>query len=109
MRLCTDVEYGSLHYMILTSNVDRDPRVLDFNIDDDKDWYRYDAMLDNVNHSELLMPLVIIKDVQNLESCLPILGWTLLLWISTPGFNWRKPLLSVPNMHILHIILTMMI
>ena len=37
--------------MIFTSDVDWDPRVLDFDIDDDDDWY--DAISDNMNHSEL--------------------------------------------------------
>jgi hypothetical protein len=51
MRPYTDVEYESLPYVILTSDVDWDPRVLDFDIDDNHDWY--DAISDNVNHSEL--------------------------------------------------------
>jgi hypothetical protein len=34
MRSYTDVEYESLPHVILTSNVDWDPRVLDFDIDD---------------------------------------------------------------------------
>jgi hypothetical protein len=51
MRPYTDVEYELLPYVILTSGVDWDPRVLDFDIDDDDDWY--DAISDNVNHSEL--------------------------------------------------------
>jgi hypothetical protein len=51
MRPYTDVEYESLPHVILTGDVDWDPRVLDFDIDDNDDWY--DAILDNVNHSEL--------------------------------------------------------
>jgi hypothetical protein len=37
--------------VILTSDVDWDPGVLDFDIDDDDDWS--DASSDNMNHSEL--------------------------------------------------------
>jgi hypothetical protein len=37
--------------VILTSNVDWNPRFLDFDIDDDDDWY--DASSDNMNHAEL--------------------------------------------------------
>jgi hypothetical protein len=51
MRPYTDNEYESLPHVILTSDVDWDPRVLDSDIDDDDDWY--DAISDNVNHSEL--------------------------------------------------------
>jgi hypothetical protein len=51
MRPCTDVEYESLPHVILTSDVDWDPQVLDFDIDDNDDWY--DTISDNVNHSEL--------------------------------------------------------
>jgi hypothetical protein len=51
MRLYTDVEYESLPHVILTSNVDWNPRLLDFDIDNEDDWY--DASLDNMNHSEL--------------------------------------------------------
>jgi hypothetical protein len=51
MRPYTDVEYESLPHVILTSDVDWDPRVLDFDIDDNDDWY--DPISDNVNHSEL--------------------------------------------------------
>jgi hypothetical protein len=36
--------------VILTSNVDWDPRVSDFGIDDNDDWH--DAIFDNVNHSD---------------------------------------------------------
>jgi hypothetical protein len=43
-----------------------------------------------------------------LKSHLPILGSTLLLRISTPESNWRKPLLPVLNMPIMYIILTTM-
>jgi hypothetical protein len=51
MRPYTDVEYESLPHVILTSDVDWDPRILDFDIDDNDDWY--DAISDNVNHSDL--------------------------------------------------------
>jgi hypothetical protein len=51
MRPYTDVEYESLPHVILTSDIDWNPRVLDFDIDDDDDWY--DVISDNVNHSEL--------------------------------------------------------
>jgi hypothetical protein len=51
MRPYTDVEYESPPHVILTSDVDRNPRLLDFDIDDDDDWY--DASSDNMNHSEL--------------------------------------------------------
>jgi hypothetical protein len=49
MRPYTDVEYELLPHVIITGDVDWDPRVLDFDIDDDDDWY--DAISDNVNHS----------------------------------------------------------
>jgi hypothetical protein len=53
MRPYTDVEYESTPHVILTSNVTNwDPRILDFDIDDNEDWY--DAILDNMNHSELV-------------------------------------------------------
>jgi hypothetical protein len=51
MRPYTDSEYETLPHVILTSDVDWDPRIMDFNIEDDDDWY--DAISDNVNHSEL--------------------------------------------------------
>jgi hypothetical protein len=51
MRPYTDDEYESLSHVILTSDVDWDPRVLDFDIDDKDAWY--DAVSDNVNHCEL--------------------------------------------------------
>jgi hypothetical protein len=38
--------------VILTSDVDWNQRLLDFDIDDDDDWY--DASSDNMNHSELV-------------------------------------------------------
>ena len=37
--------------MILTSDVDWNPRLLAFDIDDNDNWY--DAISDNMNHSEL--------------------------------------------------------
>jgi hypothetical protein len=107
MRPYTDVEYESLPHVILTSDVDWDPQVLDFDIDDKDDWC--DAISNNVNHSELFDAFGDYKDVRPaLKSHLLILGSILLLQISTPGFNWRKPLLYVPNMHIVYIILTTM-
>jgi hypothetical protein len=51
MRPYTDSEYESLPHVILTSDVDWDPGVLNFDIDDNDDWY--DAISDNVNHSDL--------------------------------------------------------
>ncbi len=53
MRPYTDVEYESTPHVILTSDVTNwDPRISDFDIDDDNDWY--DAISDNMNHSELV-------------------------------------------------------
>jgi hypothetical protein len=53
MRPYTDVEYESPPHVILTSDVDWNQRLLDFDIDDNKDdWY--DASSDNMNHSELV-------------------------------------------------------
>jgi hypothetical protein len=51
MRPYTDDEFDTLPHVILTSDVDWDPRVLDFDIDDDDNWY--DAISDNVNHTDL--------------------------------------------------------
>jgi hypothetical protein len=51
MRPYTDSEYDSLPHVILTSDVDWDPRVLDFDIDDDDAWY--DAISNNLDHSAL--------------------------------------------------------
>jgi hypothetical protein len=51
MQPYTDSEYNSLPHVILTSDIDWDPHVLDFNIDDNADWY--DAISDNVNHSDI--------------------------------------------------------
>jgi ribosomal protein L16 Arg81 hydroxylase len=51
MRPYTDVEYGSLPHVILISDVDWDPRVLDFDNDDNNNLY--DAISDKVNHSKL--------------------------------------------------------
>ena len=51
MRPYTDVEYEPPPHVILTSDVDWDQRLLDFDIDEDNDWY--DAISDNMNHSEL--------------------------------------------------------
>ena len=51
MRPYSDSEYDLLPHVILTSDVDWDPRVLDFDIDGNDDWY--DAISDHVEHSEL--------------------------------------------------------
>jgi hypothetical protein len=51
MRPHTDAEFDSLPHVILTSDVDWNPRVLDFDIDNDDAWC--DAISDNANHSEL--------------------------------------------------------
>jgi hypothetical protein len=56
MRPYTDVEYESPPHVTLTSNLDWDPRLLDFHVDDNNDWY--DMILDNVNHSELVDALL---------------------------------------------------
>ena len=46
-----DVQYESLPYVILiVGDVNWDPSLLDFDIDDHNDWY--DAISDNMNHSE---------------------------------------------------------
>jgi hypothetical protein len=52
MRPYTDVEYESPPHMILTTDVDWNQRLSDFDIDDDDDWY--DASSDIMNHSELV-------------------------------------------------------
>jgi hypothetical protein len=52
IRPYTDVEYESPPHVILTSDVDWNQRLLDFDIDDNDDWY--DASSDNMNHSELV-------------------------------------------------------
>jgi hypothetical protein len=52
MRPYADVEYESSPHVILTSDIDWNQRLLDFDIDDDNDWY--DASSDNMNHSELV-------------------------------------------------------
>jgi hypothetical protein len=51
MRPYMNVEYESPPHAIITSDVDWNQRLLDFDIDDD-DWY--DASSDNMNHSELV-------------------------------------------------------
>ena len=51
MRPYTDHELDSLPHVILTSDDDWDPRVLDFDIDHDNAWY--DAISDNVDPSAL--------------------------------------------------------
>jgi hypothetical protein len=52
MRPYMDVEYESPPHVILTSDIDWNPRLLDFDIDDNDDCW-YDASSDNMNHSEL--------------------------------------------------------
>jgi hypothetical protein len=52
MRPYMDVEYESPPHVILTRDVDWNQRLLDFDNDDDDDWY--DASSDNMNHSELV-------------------------------------------------------
>jgi hypothetical protein len=55
MRPYTDVKYESPPHMILTSDVDWNQRLLDFDIDSDYDWY--DASLDtSENTSTLVFP-----------------------------------------------------
>jgi hypothetical protein len=51
MRPYKDVEYESRPHVIFTSHIDWDPTLLDFDIDDDGDWY--DVISDNMNRSEL--------------------------------------------------------
>jgi hypothetical protein len=51
MRPCTDDEFDTLPHVIFTSDVDWDPRILDFDVDGDDNWY--DAISDNVNHADL--------------------------------------------------------
>jgi hypothetical protein len=74
--------------VIITSDVDRNPRLVDFDIDDGGDWY--DASSEHMNHSELFDAFLNYTGrTTKLEvSSIPILGLTLLLRISTSGFNW---------------------
>ena len=51
MRPYTDDEYNTLPHVIFTSDVDWDPRVLDFDVDGNDEWY--DAISDNVDHADL--------------------------------------------------------
>jgi hypothetical protein len=51
MRPCTDAEHEMLQHVILTSDVDWDPRVLDLDIDDNNDWCG--AISDDANHTDL--------------------------------------------------------
>ncbi len=51
MRPYTDAEFDSLPHVILTSDVDWDPRILDFDIAGDDAWF--DAISDDVDHSAL--------------------------------------------------------
>jgi hypothetical protein len=50
MRPYADAEFANLPHVVLTRDVDWDPRVLDFDTDDDA-WY--DAISDSVNHAVL--------------------------------------------------------
>ena len=47
----TDTEFESLLHVILTNDVDWGPCAIDFDVEDNKDWY--DAISDNVDHSVL--------------------------------------------------------
>ena len=51
MRPYTDVEFDSLPHVILTSDVNWDPRIMDFDVADDEAWY--DAISDDIDHSVL--------------------------------------------------------
>jgi hypothetical protein len=104
MRPYTDVKNESPPHVILNSDVDWNQRLLDFDIDDDDDWY--DASSDNMNHSEIVDAFGNYK------------GHTAELEVSSAN-TWfdtvspdqytrvqlEEPLLSVPNMHIVYILL----
>ena len=47
----TDAAFELLPHVILTSNVDWDPRIMDFEVEDDKAWY--DAISDDIDPSIL--------------------------------------------------------
>jgi hypothetical protein len=51
MRPYTDDEFNTLPHVVFTSDVDWDPRILDFDVEGVNEWY--DAISDNVDHSEL--------------------------------------------------------
>jgi len=51
MRPYTDAEFKSLPHVILTSDVNWDPRIMDFDVADDEAWY--DAISDDIDHSVL--------------------------------------------------------
>ena len=51
MRSYTDTEFESLLHVILTSDVGWDPQAMDFDVEDDENWY--DATSDNVDQSVL--------------------------------------------------------
>jgi hypothetical protein len=51
MRPYTDEEFATFPHVFITGDVDWDPRVLDFDIEGNDDWYN--AISDNVNHSDL--------------------------------------------------------
>jgi hypothetical protein len=92
MRPYTDSEFDLLPHVILTSDVNWDPRVLDFAIDGNDAWY--DAISDNVNHSDLLD---VFGDYKGRTTDVEALG-----------SSWKKLRLSVLNMRIVPNILTMM-
>jgi hypothetical protein len=105
MRPYTDVEYESPPHVILTSDVDWNQRLLDFDIDDADDWY--DASLDNMNHSELVDAF---GDYKGRTTELEVSSANTWFDNVTPDQYTRvqleKLLLSVPNMHTVYIILT---
>jgi hypothetical protein len=51
MRPYTDDEWKTLPHVIFTSDVDWDPRILDFDVEGNDEWY--DAISDNVDHTDL--------------------------------------------------------
>ena len=50
MRPYTDDEFNTLPH-VFTSDIDWDPRILDFDVQGVNEWY--DAISDNVDHSDL--------------------------------------------------------
>ena len=51
MRPYTDDEFNTLPHVIFTSDVDWDPRILDFDVEGVDEWYG--AISDNVDHTDL--------------------------------------------------------
>ena len=91
MRPYTDDEYNKLPHVIFTSDVDWDPHILDFDVEGNDEWY--DAISDNVNHTDL-------KDaLQTSLSLLPTFGLTLLPLTSIYELKLKKLRSSVQNMH----------